>query len=140
MTKGEYLEVLIPQLERLERIEHLTHLALKEKYYEVDEILEKSDYAIMYSAMKEYMENEENEAIDIHDIPKAYYITFTIYLTHSCYNEDEVMECWEELMEELQDCGELGKKISVRLENIYINAYRSFALFMNCTSQEDIVD
>ena len=140
MTKREYLEVLIPQLERLERIEHLTYLASKEKYYEVDEILEKSDYAIMYSAMKEYMENEENEAIDIHDIPKAYYITFAIHLTHSNYNEEEVMECWEELMEQLNDCGELGKKISARIEDVYINSYRSFALFMNISSQEDIVD
>ncbi len=140
MTKREYLEVLIPQLERLERIEHLTCLAVKGKYYEIDEILEKSDYTTMYSAMEEYMENEDNEELNIHDIPKAYYVTFAIYLTHSCYNEEEVMECWEELMEKLQDCGELGKKISVRLENIYINAYRSFALFMNINPQEDIVD
>ena len=58
MTKREYLEVLIPQLERLERIEHLTCLAVKGKYYEIDEILEKSDYTTMYSAMEEYMEND----------------------------------------------------------------------------------
>ncbi|MBO5478866.1 MAG: hypothetical protein J6A04_04055 [Clostridia bacterium] len=123
MEKQKFLELLVEELKRLEEVEHVSDLAENGRYEEVDAVVAEIDY----SALNEYMENEEHEQLDISDIPEQYVLTFAIYLSGSEYAETDIMEEWEDLTDALEKCGTAGEDLAETLSNYYINGFDTFA-------------
>lgn len=124
MTKEQFLEILVKELERLENVEHVSDLANNGRCAEVDAVVAE----IEYSALEEYMDEVDDKG-DLSvktDIPEPYVLTFVIYLSGSEYDEVEVMKDWGELQEALYGCGDVGNVIANKLEYNYINAFGTF--------------
>lgn len=123
MTKSEFLEVLVKELERLEKKEHVSDLANNGRYAEVDAVVDEIDY----SALEDYMDEVDGEGeLVITDIPEGYVLTFVIYLFRSPYDECDIMESWEELQEALRDCGDVGKAIANTMIYDCVNGFAAF--------------
>ena len=121
MTKKEFLEVLVKELERLEKVEHVSDLANNGRYAEVDAVVAEIDY----SALEEYMDEVDGEG-DLSaktDIPEAYVLTFAIYLSGSPYDECDVLESWKDLQTALRSCGDVGNAIAEKMISECVNDF-----------------
>lgn len=124
MTKKEFLEVLVKELERLEKKEHVSDLANNRRYAEVDAIVAGIDY----SALEEYMDELDGDG-DLSaktDIPEPYVLTFAIYLSGSDYDEIDVLESWKDLKEALRECGDVGNAIADTIRSNSVNSFDTF--------------
>lgn len=140
MTKNEFLEVLIPELKRLEEEEHLRDLARNGRY-EAQTVVEEVDY----SSLGKYYEAasvDEEQLLEVAEIPEKYLVTFTLYLCGShCYNEQDVMRDWGELQEAVAKQGEDGAIIAEKMNDYYLNDFSTIAeLLEPYEEEEDAVD
>lgn len=136
MTKNEFLEVLVKELERLEKVEHVSDLANNGRYEEVDAVVAEIDY----SALEVYMDevNGEGDLSAKTDIPEAYVLTFAIYLSGSPYDEMDVLESWEDLQTALTDCGDVGNAIADTMTSECLNNFETFEeLVLGEEAEED---
>lgn len=124
MTKKEFLEVLVKELERLEKEEHVSDLANNGRYAEVDAVVAEIDYSVLEEYMDEV--DGDGELSVTTDIPDPYVLTFAIYLSGSDYDECDIMEEWEELQDALYDCGDAGKAIADTINHDEINVFATF--------------
>lgn len=123
MKKQEFLNILLPELERLENVEHVSDLANAGRYEEVDVIIGEIDY----SSLNEYIEGEY-EYLDIFDIPEQHVLTFAIYLSGSEYDEMCIMDNWEDLRDVLLECGNAGRALAASMSrDHYLNDFYTFA-------------
>lgn len=136
MTKKEFLEVLVKELERLEKVEHVSDLANNGRYAEVDAVVARIDYSVL----EEYMDEVDGDG-DLSakiDIPEPYVLTFAIYLSGSDYNEVDVLESWKDLKEALRDCGDVGNAIATTISCDNINSFDTFEeLVLGEEAEED---
>ncbi len=135
MTKKEFLEILVKELERLEKEEHVSDLAKNGRYAEVDAVVAEIDY----SALEEYMDavyGEGDLSVET-DIPESYVLTFAIYLSGSEYNECEVMESWKDLRDALRVCGDMGKVIADAISYHNINEFDMFEQLVKWDEDEE---
>ncbi len=124
MTKSEFLEILVKELERLEKEKHVSDLANNGRYAEVDAIVAEIDYSVL----EEYMDEVDGDG-DLSaktDIPEPYVLTFAIYLSGSDYDECDVMEEWEDLQDALRGCGDVGNAIADVITSDCINTFDTF--------------
>lgn len=128
MSKEKFLEILEKELERLEEVEHVSDLANNWRTKEVDAIVAGIDY----SALNDYMEECDCEGdLEVSEIPGGRYLVFITYLSGSKYDEEDVMENWEELQEVLYECGEAGAAIANTMNYDYVNAFNTYEELLN---------
>ena len=152
MTKKEFLDVLIPELKRLEKVEHLRDLARNGRYDEAQDVLESVDYSSLDQYYKTVSEEflksfdnavseEEDQWLEVTDIPQEYLVTFTLYLCGSkLYHEEDVMRNWEELQDVVAKQGEDGVVIAEKMYYYYLTDFDTIAELMEPYEEEDIVD
>ena len=138
MTKKEFLDVLIPELRRLEEVEHLTELAEEGRYDEVGAIVGGIDYSQMDKYMDCVDEGDE-EAIDITEIPSEYMRAYLLYLWGSEYDETEVMKCWKELQYVLATFGSMWKVSAEKMNHQCLTDFFSLEELFT-PDEEDAVD
>ena len=137
MTKSEYLEVLIPQLERLYKEEHVIELAVKGYYDEVKTIFEECDY----SSLCEYMKQKNaahRDPLKVSDIPREYLEVHLLYLLYSGWNEDTIMECKNDYQEALDELGIVGKAGAEKMDYCCLSGV--FGIEDLMAPEEDAVD
>ena len=136
MTKKEFLDVLIPELRRLEEVEHLRDLARNGRYDEAQEVL----YKVKYSSLIKYCktDNEEDQLLEVTDIPQEYLVTFILYLLgNKRYNENDIMRDWAEFQAAVGEQGEDGAIIAEKMNHYYLNNFGTIADLMEPDYEEE---